>query len=89
MFNHDLGAYKQRTGHFLMDALREQRVVNAKRFLKHYTGECSLPTRCSQWSSVLMLKMTVCSHHHHSKLLHVFPECKGPITQHQSWCGGE
>ena len=52
------------------------------------TQECCFPTRrCSQWSSVLMLKMTVCTHHHHSKLQHVFPECKGSITQHQSWRG--
>ena len=40
VLNHDLGlrAYKQRTGHFLTAALREQRVVKAKRLLKHYAG---------------------------------------------------
>ena len=94
VLNHDLGlrAYKQRMGNLLTAALREQSVVKTKRLLNRYAGNGHRSMLYSD-DKVFTVQQGFNAQNDRvyassSQQLHVFPECEGPITQHQSWCGG-
>lgn len=59
-----LAAYKRRTGHFLTDNLKKNRVVKSKKLLKRYAREvtekfCLRMRKSLQLSNILTNKMTV------------------------------